>query len=183
MKSFMGWELAEDILDYLRFAARKIVPRVILAVVLSLLFASIDNYASLDEVITFVLFFGLLIFYYLPPTIDTLYLIKKTGDQEPEDATLLKLLRSSKDSRNGIYTLNGSLVIKSYYGKTVKYYEKLAEGRNLEGCELIRQVKSRQGFQEEYCKLLESVAWKLVEERYGPEAPRFSLSDLDAIKG
>jgi hypothetical protein len=177
----MGWELPEDILDYVRFTGRKFVPRVILAIVLSLLFASIDNYASLNEVITFILFFCFLIFYYLPPSIDTLYLIKKTNDKKRDEVTLLKLLRASKDSVSGLYTLNGSLVIKSYYGKALKYYEQLKEKHDLEGYEIMRQVKSRQGFQEEYCRLLESVSWEFVEEKYGSEAARFSLSDLDAI--
>jgi len=182
MRRFMGWEVTEEVADYLKFLSRKIVPRLILAVVLSLLFSSLDHYASFNEVITFIIFFFFLIFFYLPPTIDTLYLLKKSGDPELDQATLLKLLQASKDSFSGVFALNGSLVIKSYYGQAVDYYEKLKEKRSFEGYEEIRQVKSRQGFQEEYCKLLETVTWKFVEERYGSGGACYRLSSIDAVE-
>jgi len=182
MTALSGWTCSEDFRDYLKFIVINIVPRVILAVLLSLFFASIDNYASFSEIIIFVVLFCFLIYHFLPPAVDTVYAVKKTGDPEVDDLVMLKLMRASKDTYSGIYTLGGSLVIKSYLGRAVKYLARLKEKHDLAAHEVSRQVKSIRGFNAEYHKLLEDAAWKLLADQSGADAVRDNLHNFDAIE-
>lgn len=182
MATLSGWGVSEDYRDYLKFILINILPRVILAILLSLLFASIDNYASLFEVIVFVVLFCFLIYHFIPPAVDTVYVVKKTGDREADDILMLKLLRASKDTYSGIYTLGGSLVIKSYLGRAVKFLSRLKERHDFTGHEVSRQVKSIKGFNDEYHKLLDRVAWKVMAEPAGAEVARYNLKNLEAIE-
>jgi hypothetical protein len=182
MTALSGWGFSEDYRDYLKFILINILPRIILALLLSLLFASVDNYASLFEVMVFVFFFCFLIYHFIPPTVDTVYVVKKTGDREADEVLMLKLLRASKDSYSGIYSLEGSLVIKSYLGRAVKFLSRLKERHDLTGHEVSRQVKSIKGFNEEYHKLLDRVAWRVVAEPAGAGVRRYNLKNLEAIE-
>jgi hypothetical protein len=178
MGTFMGWTLREDLVDVIKFTALKVIPRAILAILLSLLFASLDYHATFVEVLAFLLLFGFLIFYYMPPGIDTIYAVRKTGDPDQDKAALLKLLRCSKDSASGIFSLGESFVIKNSYGQATRTYLKLKDRYPLEGYEIIRASRSKKGFQQEYCQLLDTVAWRLVEEKYGSEAVQYHEGDL-----
>ena len=182
MTALSRWILSEDCRDDLKFIVIKIVPRFILAIVLSLLFASIDNYASVYEVVAFIILFCFLIYHFLPPTVDTVYVIKQTGNQEVDGIVRLKLMRASKDTYSGIYTLGDSLVIKSYWGRAVKYLTGLKEKHDFAGHEVSRQVKSIRGFNEEYNRLLDDVAWKLIAAPYGADVARSNVANLDAIE-
>ncbi len=181
MASFKDWNLAGDYADSIKFIIIKILPRLILAIILSLLFSSLDNYASFNEIITFIIFFSFLIYYFLPPSVDTIYIIKTTGDKKTDEINILKLLRASKDSYSGIYTLDNSFVIKSYYGKALDYYDKLKEKHNFEGYDVFRNVKSIKEFNEEYCKMLENVSWQLIEEKYGSQVVIYNINRIDTI--
>jgi hypothetical protein len=182
MTGLSSWKFSEDSRDYLKFILINIIPRFILAIVLSLLFASIDNYASVYEVVAFLLLFCFLIYHFLPPSVDTVYVIKATGNQEVDAVVRLKLMRASKDSYDGIYILGDSWVIKSYWGRAVKYLTDLKEKHDFSGHDVSRQVKSIRGFNEEYNRLLDGVAWKLIVAQYGAEVSRSSVADLGAIK-
>jgi hypothetical protein len=182
MAALSGWDFSEDYRDYLKFILINILPRVILALLLSLLFASIDNYASLFEIMVFVVFFCFLIYHFIPPTVDTVYVIKKTGDPEADEALRLKLLRASKDSYSGIYALEGSLVIKSYLGRAVKFLSRLKERHDLTGHEVSRQVKSIKGFNDEYHKLLDRVAWRVMAAPAPVQVARYNLKNLEDVE-
>jgi hypothetical protein len=182
MTALSGWPFFEDFRDYLKFIVINIVPRFILAIILSLLFASIDNYASFYEVIALLVLFCFLIYHFLPPTVDTVYVVKKTGNHEVDDVVMLKLMRASKDTCSGIFTLGGSFVIKSYWGRAVKYPTRLKEKHDFAEHEVSREVKSIRGFNEEYDQLLDGVAWKLIVGQYSADVARYHLANLDAIE-
>ncbi len=122
-----------------------------------------------------------MIYYFLPPAIDTIYCIKTTGDKKTDDVTILKLLRASKDSSSGLYTLDGSFVIKSYYGNVVDYYNKLKETHNFEGYEVFRRIKPVKAFNEEYYKFLENVSWQLIEDKYGSDVVIYNINKIDTV--
>jgi hypothetical protein len=107
MTGLSGWIFSGDWRDYLKFIVINIIPRFILAVVLSLLFASIDNHASVYEMVAFRLLFCFLIDYFLPPSVDRVYVIKQTGSREVQGIVRRKLMRASKEAYNGIFTLGG----------------------------------------------------------------------------
>lgn len=176
-----GGNLLEGLAGNGKLIIYKIVPRLILAMALSLLFSSLDGYASVNEVISFFMLFGFLAFYLIPPSVDTLYIVKKTGAPDVDELNLLKLLRATKDSSRGVYTLGGSMVIKSDYGKAVKYFEKLKEKYNFEGYDVFRQEKSKKAFNHEYYMLLEGVSWKFMEDPSKAEVVKYNIDNLDAI--
>jgi hypothetical protein len=182
MTTLSGWSFSEDYRDYLKFIIINILPRVILAILLSLLFASIDNHASLFEIMVYVVLFSVLIYHFIPPTVDTVYVVQKTGEREVDEVLMLKLLRASKDTYSGIYTVGGSLVIKSYLGRAVKFLSRLKERHDFTGHEVSRQVKSIKGFNEEYNKLLDRVAWNVIPEPSGAEVARYNLKNFEAIE-
>ena len=182
MTALSRWIFSEDCRDYLKFIVINLVPRFILAIFLSLLFASIDNYASVYEVVAFLILFCFLIYHFLPPSVDTVYVIKQTGNQEVDAVVRLKLMRASKDTYNGIYTLGDSLVIKSYWGRAVKYLTDLKKKHDFAGHEVSRQVKSIRGFNEDYKQLLDDVAWKLIAVQYGDDVARSNVANLGAIE-
>jgi hypothetical protein len=95
---------------------------------------------------------------------------------------MLKLLRASKDSYSGIYALEGSLVIKSYLGRAVKFLSRLKEDHDFRGHEVSRQVKSIKGFNDEYHQLLDRVAWKVMAEPAAVEVARYNLKNLQAVE-
>lgn len=181
MGSWLDWNLPGDGLDNVKFIILKVGPRIILAAVLSILFAGMDNQVHFNEVITFVLLSGLLIFYLLPPAVDSLYLIRQTGNNDLDDLIILKLLQASKDSSSGIYMLDGSFVVKSYYGKAMKYYDKLKEKYDFKGYDIFRQSKPIKAFNEQYYKVLEKVTWKYIEKEYGAAVIKYGIDNLDAI--
>ena len=178
----LGWPLPDDLAHFLKFAFFTIIPRLILALALTLLFAGLDNYISLNEVIVFLILFSFLTFFILPPSVDALFVIKKSGNQELDDITYLKLLRACRDSSEGIYLVEGSLMIKSFYGRAMNYYERLKESHNFQGYAVSRLVKPLRGFNDRYCRLLEDEAWKLIQARSGAEVERYDFRRLDAIK-
>jgi hypothetical protein len=176
-----GLNLVEIIQDNAKAIVFKIIPRIIISALLSFLFASIDNYASLNEVIAFFILFCFITFYFLPFNVDTLYALKKTGDVEFDEITYMVLLRASKDNYNGIFKSDDSLVIKSYSEKAVKYYEKLKEKYGFAGYEIIRADKSKKAFKEEYYKLLDKYAMKNLEGIFKLKVKEYNIRDLDRI--
>lgn len=169
---------AENLKDIFKFILSNIIPRVIVALLLALLFAFMDRRTDVYELTAFSLLFGFFVFYYLPPAIDTVYILKKTGDGEKDDLFLLQLLKASKDSRDLIFAAEGALVIKSSYGLAVKCYEKLKENHDFTGWEVSRQTQSKKFFQNQYYDLLERLSRKFLP---GPaqEIKQYRLCDLE----
>lgn len=168
----------ENRMHVFKFILSNIIPRVIVAFLLAALFAFLDRRTDIYEFTAFSLLFGFFVFYYLPPAIDTVYVLKKTGAEEKDDLTLLQLLKESKDSRDGIFAAGGSLVIKSSYGLAVKCYEKLKENHDFTGWEVSRQTQSKKFFNNQYYDLLDKVSQKFLP-RADQEIKKYRLCDLE----
>jgi hypothetical protein len=168
----------ENLLYFCKFILSKIIPRIIVAFLLAALFAFLDRRTDVFEFTAFSLLFGFFVFYYLPPAIDTVYVLKKTGDEEKDDLLLLQLLKASKDSRDLIFAAEGGLVIKSSYELAVKCYEKLRENHDFSGWEVSRQTQSKQFFHTQYYDLLEKLSRKFLPGP-GQEIKPYHLCDLE----
>ena len=168
----------ENRMHVCKFILSNIIPRVIVAFLLAALFAFLDGRTDIYEFMAFSLLCGFFVFYYLPSAIDTVYVLKKTGDAEKDDLALLPLLKESKDTRDGIFAAGGSLVIKSSYGLAVKCYERLKENQDFTGWEVSRQTQSKKFFNKQYYDLLDKVSQKFLPGT-DQEIKKYRLCDLE----
>lgn len=148
------------VVDVVWVFVKKIVPR--LFVIAAVFVAS---YLLRGRPVFFLIPLGisLLLVHSFPPRIETLYILKKTGDPKQDRSNFINLLKASKDKDSGEYRVGQSIAVKSYATSfLLRYWHQFRSQQNCDEYEVFLHSKSKKDYNSHYLML--------VEMGYGDEA-------------
>jgi hypothetical protein len=164
-----------DFLDKINYFVFALLPRL---GIIYLFFYLIEHTRRTNLLIFATILIGFIIFYFFPPFISVITLIKKSDYyEEGQNFILYQLLKSSQKG-SGIYMINGSFLIKSYYGNAVKIGSIIMNKLNITESEynILFKKYRRKDLIELYSFYSDRIAYTFLSDLHG-----FNLSDVKRL--
>lgn len=93
--------------------------------------------------------------YFFPPSVETLYIEKKTGIPEKDKGTFLQLLRATMNETSGVYRVGQSIVVKSYYRLLLtSFFYDFQSSHNMDDYDAHIQSKPKKEYKDHYVMLI-----------------------------